>query len=133
MDPTPRETTIVGSFTGTEIPHQMTIEANGTGTIGQVSTEYNFIIGGLPFNGNYHTIGMSKNATNAYMRFNKVKTTTALAFVSETTNIQLRWGSRTGAVGKINGFSTELIIWNTQPTTDILSNIEDGMNTIWKL
>ena len=94
MDLVARENTVVGSFTGSEHSHQMTIEANGTGTIGQNTTLYPFTIGGTPFDGEYHTIGMSKNGTDAYMRFDRVNTSTTGGVVSETNNIQLRWGSR---------------------------------------
>ena len=65
------------------------------------------------------------------MRFDKVNTSTTGGVVSETNDIQLRWGSRVGAVGVIYGYAGELIIWNAQPTETIINDIESGMNNIW--
>jgi hypothetical protein len=127
------ETTIVGSFTGDDTFHQMTIEADGTGTIGQDTFEYtNIALDGFPFNGNYHTVGMSKSGADAYMRLDGKNSAPKTAVETETNDIQLRWGSRVGAVGKIDKWSNELIIWSVQPTTTILTNIESGMMNIWR-
>jgi hypothetical protein len=132
-DSSPNETTLLGSFTGTDLFHQMTIEADGTGTIGQNTNEYTgIVIGGTPFDGKYHTVGMSKNGADAYMRLNGTNSTLVTGVVPETNNIQLRWGSRVGGAGLIEKWSNELIIWSAQPTTTILTNIESGMMNIWR-